>query len=274
MNMAQTDRGGRRHLLAMVILAATAAAAQSAAAPATMVVGKAVANMYSAASSDADVVSQAIYAATVTVLEQKAGWSKVRTADDYTGWMETANLLRPEGGAYPAAKAEVLVVQSLFANIYREPDVTLHQPLITAPFETRLETSGPLTDQDGDRWYKVRLPDGRAGVIQKGDVSAPGPPLSIEEAQMLMRQRGITIPRDADVQAAWSGFVSVARDQLRPGDLLYFGASADKITHTGMYIGDGQFIHATTHDRPVVQISRLDEPVWTRLLVAARRVKP
>ena len=48
---------------------------------------------------------------------------------------------------------------------------------------------------------------------------------------------------------------------LRPGDLLYFGASEKKITHTGMYIGDGQFINATVHGHPVVQIDQLDEPL-------------
>jgi cell wall-associated NlpC family hydrolase len=46
-----------------------------------------------------------------------------------------------------------------------------------------------------------------------------------------------------------------------------------KVTHTGMYIGNGEFIHDTTHERPMVQISRLNDEPWTKLLVAARRVK-
>jgi len=65
----------------------------------------------------------------------------------------------------------------------------------------------------------------------------------------------------------------VDRKDLQPGDLLFFGSSAKHITHTGMYIGDGQFIHDTTHDHPGVQISRLDDQPWTRILVACRRVK-
>jgi cell wall-associated NlpC family hydrolase len=60
---------------------------------------------------------------------------------------------------------------------------------------------------------------------------------------------------------------------LKAGDLLYFGSSPDKITHTGMYIGNGEFIHDTTHDHPMVQISRLDDQPWTKLLVACRRAK-
>jgi cell wall-associated NlpC family hydrolase len=56
---------------------------------------------------------------------------------------------------------------------------------------------------------------------------------------------------------------------LQAGDLLFFGGNS--ITHVGMYIGEGQFIHATTHERPIVQISRLDEPHWTSLYQGARR---
>jgi cell wall-associated NlpC family hydrolase len=88
-----------------------------------------------------------------------------------------------------------------------------------------------------------------------------------------MREHGVLMPRDADVQAAWSGVVAVDRKELKPGDLLFFGASVNKITHTGMYIGGGEFIHDTTHDHPMVQISRLDDQPWTRLLVASRRPK-
>ena len=90
---------------------------------------------------------------------------------------------------------------------------------------------------------------------------------------MLVRQRGIVMPRDADVQAAWKGVLPVERNRLRAGDLLFFGASAEKITHTGMYIGHGKFIHDTTHDHPGVQISRLADPHWAKLLVACRRLK-
>jgi cell wall-associated NlpC family hydrolase len=40
-----------------------------------------------------------------------------------------------------------------------------------------------------------------------------------------------------------------------------------------MYIGEGKFINATTHDRPVVQISDLGDPHWMKRFIAARRLK-
>src|SRR6478752_1892930 len=85
------------------------------------VVVQPVANMYSRATADADVVSQAIYGANVGVLEQQDGWARIRTGDDYTGWMPLS-ALRP-GQPY-AAKGRVAEVQSLFAHVYREASLT------------------------------------------------------------------------------------------------------------------------------------------------------
>jgi SH3-like domain-containing protein len=277
-----------------LLLAASAFAADAGRA----VVVKPVANMYSRASEDADVVSQAIYGANVGVVEEKDGWARIRTADDYTGWTPIAWL---RTGQNYATSGRVAEVASLFAHIYREASVTKHQPLLTVPFESRLEV---VAEPEGTatRWVQVRLADDRPGWVQRGDLSFDSKKLTIPEmiefskhflglpytwggtssfgydcsgfAQMLCRRRGVNMPRDAQPQAEWNGVAPVERAGLRPGDLLYFGSSEKKITHTGVYLGDGKFINATTHLTPMVRIDRLDDPHWTKLLVACRRVKP
>jgi uncharacterized protein YgiM (DUF1202 family) len=68
-----------------------------------------VANMYSQATTDSDVVSQAIYATNVTILEQRSGWLKVRTPDDYSGWMPETVVLRTQ----PYAKGSHVVSDHL-----------------------------------------------------------------------------------------------------------------------------------------------------------------
>ena len=103
-----------------------------------------VANMYSKPSEDADVVSQAIYGSNVGVVERQEGWARIRTADDYTGWTPLSALL--PGKAY-AASGRVAEVASLFAHIYREASVTAHAPLLTVPFESRLEVVAEPPDQ-------------------------------------------------------------------------------------------------------------------------------
>ncbi len=258
-----------------------------------------VANMYSSPNENSDVVSQALLGSNVTPLKKKHKWVQVQTADRYTGWMRRDALRSNKNQPY-ANGSEAAQVSSLFANVYREKDVTTHAPIVTLPFEARLEVIDEGTDHNG-RWLQARLPDGRTGWIQRGDLTFSQKLLDIPESielakrflgipylwggrssfgydcsgftQMLVQSRGILMPRDADQQAAWSGVAAIDRKDLVAGDLLFFGESDKKITHTGMYIGNGEFIHDTTHAHPVVQISRLDDEPWTQLLVAARRVK-
>jgi SH3-like domain-containing protein len=286
-------------LLIALALLAHIAAAQMPVPNADFVVAKPIANMFSKPTIEADVVSQAIYGTGVLSLERHQDWYKIRTADGYTGWVAAADLKALDAGQY-APQARAVRVAGLSINVYRDADVTDHAPLMQLPWETRLELASAPTD-NSSRWLQVRLVDGQLGWVQRGDVSLQPSPLSVGETlqlarrflgvtytwggvssfgfdcsgftQMLERQRGIEMPRDADLQAAWSGVTEVERKDLEPGDLLFFGASAAKITHTGMYIGNGEFIHDTTHDHPGVQISRLDDAPWTKLLVAARRVK-
>jgi cell wall-associated NlpC family hydrolase len=279
-------------LLALALMAPAASGA--------VVVGP-VANMYSAPSQDADVVSQAIFGASVVLVDEKGAWAKVRTADDYSGWMLLAGLrcYGADDHTY-ASTGTVAQVENPFANVYREPNVTKHQPVLTLPFAAPLEVIAEPKNDSG-RWLEVCLPDGRTAWIQRGDVNMNPRPLSIKETiklakrflgftylwggtssfgfdcsgftQMLLRRRGIVMPRDADLQAAWAGVVPVKRSKLRAGDLLFFGASPQRITHTGMYIGRGKFIHDSTHEHPGVQIGRLADQPWTHLLVACRRLK-
>ena len=59
----------------------------------------------------------------------------------------------------------------------------------------------------------------------------------------------------------------VSRDQLQPGDLVFF----DGLGHVGIYIGGDQFVHAP-HTGDVVKISSLDERWYAATYVGARRI--
>ncbi|ABF43057.1 Nlp/P60 [Candidatus Koribacter versatilis Ellin345] len=285
-------------LLTSFVLALSAFALGGGPAPDRVVVVP-VANMYSSPSASSDVVSQAILGSNVVTLQKKGKWVKAQTSDQYTGWIEKRALRDAKNSSY-ATTGDTVQVTSLFANVYRETDVTAHAPIVTLPFESRVELIGHGSNDNG-RWLQIRLPDKQTGWIQSGDVSANPKILTIPESielakrflgipylwggrssfgydcsgftQMLVRSRGIYMPRDADVQASWTGVMPVDRKDLQAGDLLFFGSSPQKITHTGMYIGNGEFIHDTTNTHPVVQISQIDEEPWTHLLVASRRVK-
>jgi cell wall-associated NlpC family hydrolase len=88
-------------------------------------------------------------------------------------------------------------------------------------------------------------------------------------------QHGVTLPRMAVDQARTGSEVGRALDQLMPGDILTFADQpGGPVTHVGLYIGEGQFIHSA---RGGVQISALSASDsigkwWFARWVGARRL--
>jgi peptidoglycan DL-endopeptidase CwlO len=78
-------------------------------------------------------------------------------------------------------------------------------------------------------------------------------------------QVGISLPHNAAAQYSYG--TPVSRDQLAPGDLVFF----DGLGHVGIYIGNDQFVHAP-HTGDVVKISSLDEAWYSSMFVGARRL--
>jgi cell wall-associated NlpC family hydrolase len=74
---------------------------------------------------------------------------------------------------------------------------------------------------------------------------------------------GVTLPRSSRSQYTVGSPVS--RDQLQPGDLLFFGSSPATIHHVAMYIGDGKMVHASTTGVPVkIQVFDRDDFVGAK----------
>lgn len=81
-------------------------------------------------------------------------------------------------------------------------------------------------------------------------------------------ERGVPLPRTA--QAQFSAGQPVEPGTLEPGDLVYFRIPQ---SHIGIFVGDGQFVHAPSSGR-AVSVARLDEPWFMRAYVGAVRVVP
>ena len=90
-----------------------------------------------------------------------------------------------------AVSGAVAIVKSLFASVYRETSITKHQPLLTLPFEARLEVS--LSRRKRRRWIQVRLPDQREGWIQRGDVTLEAT-THVQEEMLMFSRRFLGLP--------------------------------------------------------------------------------
>ena len=78
-------------------------------------------------------------------------------------------------------------------------------------------------------------------------------------------QIGVSLPHNAAAQYSYG--TPVSRDQLEPGDLVFF----DGLGHVGLYIGNGNFVHAP-HTGDVVKISSLFDSWYAATYVGARRL--
>ena len=74
---------------------------------------------------------------------------------------------------------------------------------------------------------------------------------------------GISLPHNADAQSHFGTRIAPTQDALKPGDLIFFHSP---ITHVGMYVGNGLYLHAP-HTGTVVKIAKVP---WGTVTAAAR----
>jgi cell wall-associated NlpC family hydrolase len=81
---------------------------------------------------------------------------------------------------------------------------------------------------------------------------------------------GLVLPRRADEQAAAPGLVAVKREDLQPGDLVFFNTLKRTFSHVGIYVGAGRFIHAPRTGANV-RTDDLSFAYWAKHFTGARR---
>ena len=88
--------------------------------------------------------------------------------------------------------------------------------------------------------------------------------------QRVFSDNGISIPRDTVSQYAKG--TSVSKSDLETGDLVFFNTNGKRVSHVGIYMGDNNFIHASTSQG--VMISSINDPhYWGSKYIGARRVE-
>ena len=84
---------------------------------------------------------------------------------------------------------------------------------------------------------------------------------------------GLDLPRRAEEQARAKGLVPVSRDDLKPGDLVFFNTMKRTFSHVGIYIGENRFIHAPSRGK-TVRTDDLGFAYWAKRFTGARRAEP
>lgn len=82
---------------------------------------------------------------------------------------------------------------------------------------------------------------------------------------------GRLLPRRSRDQALSADLLTIARDDLKPGDLVFFNTMRNAFSHVGIYMGEGKFIHAPRTGSQV-RVDDMRAAYWTQRFNGARRL--
>ena len=141
------------------------------------------------------------------------------------------------------------------------PPATIHAPA-TAHTKPRTTSSdmGGIAARTAERFVGIPYRWGGNTVVDGMDCSG--------FVRAVYNLCGVNIPRTSREQ--YKAGDQVGRDDLKDGDLVFFGESVEKISHVGIYVGNGRFVHAPRRGDDI-KVSALDESYFTSRFVGAKR---
>lgn len=82
---------------------------------------------------------------------------------------------------------------------------------------------------------------------------------------------GVSLPRSSSEQSRLMNLDNVPPDDLKTGDLVFFGPQRKRVNHVGMYLSGGHFLHAARSEG--VTISNLDDGYWKSRFMFSKRMR-
>src|ERR1700753_1736682 len=257
-----------------------------------------------ALTSDNLTQTQALFGDRVFVVGEQGDWDEVlvpgqptpKNAQGYPGWIPKAQLTTEPGyGALKDHGSFALADRGVTTWLYRDSGLFDHDLEISTntglPVLNRTDTAVRVATPDrGPRWL-----DARTGAVYEKptEISHPSGADLVRYAAVFVnvpylwggragfgfdcsgftstiyQVHGITLPRDADAQAADSRGRAIDKSALQPGDLLFYSHGSrdpdhpDAIYHVAMYSGNGEMIEAFDSTTPVRTTPvRLDADYW------------
>ena len=87
--------------------------------------------------------------------------------------------------------------------------------------------------------------------------------------QYVYKKLGVSLPRTS--KSMYSTGTAVKKNSLKSGDLVFFNTSGKGVSHVGIYLGNGKFIHSSSSKG--VSIASISDPYyWGSRYVGAKRV--
>lgn len=244
------------------------------------IINLSVANLRTKPDHQAEMATQALLGTPIRVLKKERGWYLVQTPDEYISWIDGDGFYRVNyDSLYDWNNSKKIIFTNDFGFSYISPDENSER-VTDLVIGDILKYSG---EENG--FCRVVYPNGKTGFIKSEDCKhfdewldkadpVVGNILKTAKSFMgipylwggtsikgmdcsgftktVFYLNGAVLPRDASQQVHTGEDVDTKNnlDNLEPGDFLFFGKKADgtskeRITHVAIYIGDGDYIHAS-----------------------------
>ena len=227
-------------------------------------------NLRAEPNTDARIIASLPRGRVANVLDRQGDWYKIQFAGGTIGWM-SRDFLEPVSADTLARTAEG---QALLQASVAPASASVTGPAAAAQNDAVLASNlsaEPVPDPDlGAVGNMLATARSQMGVRYKwGGTSRNGFDCS-GFTTYVFAKHGINLPRTANAQSNVGRVVQ--RGALQPGDLVFFKTSTyARVTHVGIYIGNDQFIHASSGGGSV-RINSLSENYYNQRYVGARRV--
>ncbi|WP_255437494.1 C40 family peptidase [Thalassobacillus sp. CUG 92003] len=249
--------------------------------------------------------TQALFGQEVTILEEDGDWAKVAVHGQptpknelgYPAWMPKEQLSDRRYFKHMKEHKSFALVKEQTTWLYE--NMRQNERYKEVSFNTRLPVIANVgnavlvaTPSDGMKWLSsdavsiydsnddIPEPDGED--LEKTGKQFLGLPYLWAGASgfgfdcsgfthTIHKAHGITIPRDSSVQA--ENGEPVAKENLKKGDLLFFAYDEGEgsVHHVGMYIGNGEMIHAPNSESTVEIIDVFESDYYSSEYAGARR---
>jgi hypothetical protein len=228
--------------------------------------------------------TQTIMGTPLRILEKRGGWTRAVTPEGYIAWVTSGSIMPMNEKEYMTWSLSPRLIITAYYTLFRDAPSETSPVVSDGVMGCIVRADG----ESGD-YYKVILPNGKKCFVQKTnatdfenwvDSRNPTPENIISTAKQFIGfpymwggtsikamdcsgfaktsyyLNGVILERDASQQALYGDSISTANnfEALKAGDLIFFGSKAtpdrrERISHVGIYLGGGEFIHSATSVR-------------------------
>ncbi|MFA6334705.1 MAG: C40 family peptidase [Bacteroidales bacterium] len=228
--------------------------------------------------------TQTILGMPLRILEKRGGWTRAITPEGYIAWVSSGGIQPMNKQEFKEWSSAQKLIITAYYTLFRDGASETAGVVMDGVMGNVVRADGV-----SGNYYKVILPNGKNAFVPKAnaedfgkwlDSRQPTPDNIIATAKQFLGfpymwagtsikamdcsgftkttyfLNGIILARDASQQGHTGDSVDISNgfDSLKTGDLLFFGSKATKekkerITHVGLFIGNGEFIHCATSVR-------------------------